>query len=66
MLTVNDFDIEQLPHTNPVKKGTIMEIEKDAILIALTRWEGNRTKAAEELGITRRTLFNKMKEYGIE
>ena len=66
MLTVNDFDIEQLPHTNPVKKGTIKEIEKDAILIALTRWERNRTKAAEELGITRRTLFNKMKEYGIE
>jgi len=33
---------------------------------ALQRWEGNRTKAAEELGITRRTIINKIKEYGID
>lgn len=64
MLTASEFDIEQ--QQKPViKKGTIREMEKKAILSALARWEGNRTKAAEELGITRRTLFNKMKEYGI-
>ncbi|MBN2532218.1 MAG: sigma-54-dependent Fis family transcriptional regulator [Spirochaetales bacterium] len=68
ILTTSDFDIEQQDEKhNPVlKKGTIREMEKETILFALTRWEGNRTKAAEELGITRRTLFNKMKEYGIE
>ncbi|MBN2440529.1 MAG: sigma-54-dependent Fis family transcriptional regulator [Spirochaetales bacterium] len=66
MLTMQDFDIEPEPKTFAVKKGTIRQIEKDAILTALARWEGNRTKTAEELGITRRTLFNKMKEYGIE
>jgi len=43
----------------------IKEIEKDAILNALSRWEGNRTKAAIELGISRRTLISKIKEYTI-
>ena len=66
MLTVQDFDIEETQRTSALKKGTMKQIEKDAILAAFARWEGNRTKAAEELGITRRTLFNKMKEYGIE
>ncbi len=43
---------------------SLSEIEKIAIEKALRRWEGNRTKAAEELGITRRTLINKIAEYG--
>ena len=66
MLTTHDFDIDTQMNTFEVKKGTIKEVEKDAIRKALNRWEGNRTKAADELGITRRTLFNKLKEYGIE
>lgn len=69
MLSISDFDIEQQDtheHKPVLKKGTIREMEKETILSALTRWEGNRTKAAGELGISRRTLFNKMKEYGIE
>ncbi|MDR2211826.1 MAG: sigma-54 dependent transcriptional regulator [Spirochaetaceae bacterium] len=39
------------------------EIEKNAILAALERSGGNRTKAAEELGITRKTILNKLKSY---
>jgi len=66
MLTVSDFDIDRQKNKPAVKKGTIKEIEKEAILAALKRWEGNKTKAAEELGITRRTLFNKIKEFGIK
>jgi two-component system, NtrC family, response regulator AtoC len=69
MLKASDFDIEvpEEKKNNPViKTGTIKEKEKETIISALARWEGNRTKAAEELGITRRTLFNKMKEYGIK
>ncbi len=46
------------------KKSTkLKEAEKQLIIEALHKWEGNRTQAAEELGITRRTLFNKIKEY---
>ena len=42
------------------------EVEKEAIAAALTRNRWHREKSAAELGITRRTLLNKMKEYGIE
>ncbi len=35
-------------------------------LVSLSSWDGNRTRAAEELGITRQTLLNKIKEYGLE
>jgi two-component system response regulator AtoC len=36
-------------------------VERDAIERALAKWGGNRTKAAEELGISRRTIINKIK-----
>ncbi|MDR1143604.1 MAG: sigma-54 dependent transcriptional regulator [Spirochaetaceae bacterium] len=42
------------------------DIEKNAILAALVRHGGNRTKAAQELGITRKTILNKLKSYGME
>lgn len=44
---------------------TLKEMERAAIINALHRWEGNRTRAAEELGISRRTLITKIAEYGI-
>jgi len=52
--------------TGKIKYTKLRDLEKEAIEEALHKWEGNRTKAAEELGITRRTLFNKIKEYKIE
>ncbi|MGM0432661.1 MAG: sigma-54-dependent transcriptional regulator [Spirochaetota bacterium] len=45
---------------------TLKELEKQAIIRALHRWEGNRTRASEELGITRRTLINKIAEYELD
>jgi two-component system response regulator FlrC len=45
---------------------TLGEIEKRAILRTLLATEGNRTKAAELLGISIRTLRNKLNEYRIE
>ena len=44
---------------------TISEGEKILILKSLERNSGNRTKAADELGITTRTLRNKLHEYGM-
>jgi DNA-binding NtrC family response regulator len=44
---------------------TVAEGEKILIFKSLERNAGNRTKAAEELGITTRTLRNKMHEYGV-
>ena len=45
---------------------SLKEIEKQSIEKALRRWEGNRTKAANELGITRRTLITKIEEYDLD
>jgi two-component system response regulator HydG len=43
----------------------LSELEKEAILKTLELTEGNRTEAAKLLGISRRTLQYKLKEYGI-
>lgn len=45
---------------------TLSDLEKAAIEQALRQNEGNRTKAAEQLGISRRTLHRKISEYGFE
>jgi len=41
------------------------KIEKEIIERTLIKCDGNRTKTAEILKITRKTLFNKMKRYGL-
>ena len=43
---------------------TLEEIEKRHILAALDHTKGNRTRAAELLQISIRTLRNKLNEYG--
>ena len=59
---------------SPLSKGgqrgvetgaTIKDVEKGLILKTLRETNGNRTKASSILGITRRTLLNKIKEYNI-
>ncbi|WP_422481141.1 sigma-54-dependent transcriptional regulator [Pleomorphochaeta sp. DL1XJH-081] len=45
---------------------SLKEMEVEAIIRCLHRWEGNRTRAAEELGISRRTLINKIAEYKLD
>lgn len=45
---------------------TIREMEKELIIKTLEDNDGNRTRAARVLGITRRTLQHKIKEYDLE
>ncbi|MDD2231329.1 MAG: sigma-54 dependent transcriptional regulator [Sphaerochaetaceae bacterium] len=58
-------DAMMVPSKLPPQKS-LKEIEKESIINALHRWEGNRTKAASELGITRRTLISKIAEYNLD
>jgi len=43
-----------------------MDIEKEAIEAALKRSGGNKARAAKDLCIPRRTLYNRLKKYGIK
>jgi two-component system response regulator AtoC len=41
------------------------DIEKRAILECLAQCNGNRTRAAEMLGLSRKTILNKLRSYGL-
>lgn len=47
-------------------KKSVSQFEKDLIMKALRDAGGNRSKAAEMLGIYRRLLYAKIKEYGLD
>jgi len=65
-LTTSDLALPR-SDTHPFPApATLESLERQAIIEALHRWEGNRTKAAAQLGITRRTLLNKIKNFGID
>lgn len=49
----------------PLGDMKLSDIEKRVILETLEKFNGNRTKTAEALGIGRRTLIRKLHEYGV-
>jgi DNA-binding NtrC family response regulator len=55
----------QAVHSEPAGR-TLREMERAAIEEALYRNEWRRQQTADELGITRRTLLNKIKDYALE
>lgn len=44
---------------------TLDEMERDAIAATIKDCDGNMTEVARRLGITRQTLYNKIKRYGL-
>jgi DNA-binding NtrC family response regulator len=52
------------PAAPPAGK-TLRELEREAIVAALAAHAGNRRQAAEQLGIGLRTLYTRLREYGI-
>lgn len=74
VITVNDLpdDVRfgggaslALPHYDAANIPTLENMEKDLIETALRKLNGNQTEAAKALGVSRSTLWRKMKEYGI-
>jgi two-component system response regulator FlrC len=55
-----------LPAGETRRAQTMAEIEEEAIRRVLADVGGNRRRAAEELGIGLRTLYEKLKRFGIE
>ena len=41
------------------------EVERKAIEAAITQHDGNLTAAAEQLGVSRQTLYNKLKRFNL-
>ncbi len=73
----SQIEIEHLPKefiekfeedkmSNRKSAGRLKEAENDLIIDALKRHGGNRSKAAEELGIDKSTLWRKIKKYNIK
>jgi len=53
--------------TPPATDGTrtLEDMEKEAIVTTLAATEGNKSETARRLGISRKTLHNKLKAYGL-
>lgn len=45
---------------------SLSDLEKEAILATIDASDGNKAEAARRLGITRKTLHNKLKTYGLK
>jgi DNA-binding NtrC family response regulator len=56
---------EKVKDLKSISRESTGIVEKKAILEALSREGGNVTRAAKSLGISRATLQNKMKLYGL-
>jgi DNA-binding NtrC family response regulator len=71
-IILDDIPIEFLQTKVPFSPAgdgedlSMAEAEKRSILKALEHTDGNRSLAARELGISRNTLLNKIKRYGLE
>jgi two-component system response regulator AtoC len=57
---------DEIPAEKSFFKRSVGQYEKDLIMKALRDANGNRSKAAEMLGIYRRLLYAKIKEFGLE
>ena len=61
-----DTENDRPQHAAVERLRTLRDLEKEAIEQALDRVGSNRRKAADILGISARTLYRKLKEYGLE
>lgn len=59
---IEDVEIEE----NRPESLSLQNNEKDLIIKALEKHKGRRNKAADELGISQRTLYRKIKQYNLE
>ena len=67
-IVLGEKDIFVTPFSSaPVKKTlNLSENERQLIREAIEKHRYNHTRAAKELGITRRTLYNKIRHYGLQ
>lgn len=57
---------EKTDETHDGQLPTKDDLERDLIRKALIRFNGHRKQAADQIGISERTLYRKIKEYGLD
>lgn len=60
-----NFEKGMVKNEKKTLQDELKEPAKEIILKVLDECHGNRSKAADKLGVNRTTLYNKMKKYGI-
>lgn len=65
-VTDNDVAAKETDEEDVVVDGSLEEMERKSIKSVLNKNNGNRRLAAKQLGISERTLYRKIKEYGLE
>lgn len=61
----NDVEDIEIEEAKP-ESLSLQNNEKDLIIKALEKHKGRRNRAADELGISQRTLYRKIKQYNLE
>lgn len=64
-LTAELFQLQRRSETPETTVSTLEDMEKQMIRKTLDKCGGNLSAVASQLGITRQTLYNKMKKYGL-
>ncbi|MDX5423002.1 MAG: sigma-54 dependent transcriptional regulator [Hymenobacteraceae bacterium] len=64
--TYEDQKVEDIPHETEEESLSLEDKEKELILKALKKHNNKRKYAAQDLGISERTLYRKLKQYDIE
>ena len=59
-------DLTKISVVRPGVTMTVEEAERQLIVQALKECDGNRTRAADRIGMSRRTLHRKLKRYGLQ
>ncbi len=66
IITPNDFHFTTPESAiDSIDTLNLEEIEKNTIVKALKKCSGNISKTAQELGVTRKTLYKKIEKYGL-
>ena len=56
---------DKAPHISPLAGRTLADLEKQAIIDTLDLCRGNKAQTARVLGISEKSIYNKMRRHGL-
>jgi transcriptional regulator of acetoin/glycerol metabolism len=64
-VSIDDLDLRPKPGGAPIEDMTLDEAERWLITRALQRHNGNVSRAAESLGVSRSALYRRLQHFGL-